>query len=353
MKIISSNTVDNYDIFIENNSLEKSIEIISKLTTTKNIIIICDKKVYNIYKKNITNIFNNKGYKIYLYCITAKESNKTYYSIIKIHKFLFDNNISRDDIIICIGGGILSDIVGFASSSYKRGIKYINIPTTLLSQVDASIGGKTGINTQYGKNTIGCFYSPTAVIIDKFFLNTLNKTQFKNGISEIIKIGVISNKSILNIILNKNYNKNIEDLIYKSILSKRDIVEQDPKDIGNRRILNFGHTIAHSLEKYLNFKIPHGYAVAIGMSMITKKSEKLGITKPNTYEYLINIIKSVGLPNNINISMKDIYMNSLQDKKIGNNKFNLILIDDFQSPIIKSYTKNEYKKFLFKERVLC
>ncbi|MDK2802465.1 MAG: 3-dehydroquinate synthase [Oscillospiraceae bacterium] len=348
MKIISSNTVDNYNIFIENNSFEKSIEIISKLTTTKKIIIICDKKVYNIYQKNITTIFNNKGYKIYLYCIPAKENNKTYSTIINIHKFLFDNNISRDDIIVCIGGGILSDIVGFASSSYKRGIKYINIPTTLLSQVDASVGGKTGVNTQYGKNTIGCFYSPSAVIIDKFFLNTLNQTQFKNGLSEIIKIGVINNKSIIDIILNKNYEKNIEELIYKSILSKRNIVQQDPRDIGMRRILNFGHTIGHSLEKHLNFKIPHGYAVAIGMSMITKKSEKLGITKPYVYEHLINIIKSVGLPNNIKVSMEDIYINSLQDKKIENNKFNLILIDDFQSPMIKSYTKNEYEKFLFK-----
>ncbi len=348
MKIIPSNTLDNYNIFIEKNAFEKSIEIISNISTTKKIIIICDKKVYNIYKKNITTIFSNSGYKIYLYCIIAKESNKTYSMIIKVHKFLFDNNISRDDTIICIGGGILSDIVGFASSSYKRGVKYINIPTTLLSQVDASIGGKTGINTSYGKNTIGCFYSPSAVIIDDNFLDTLTKTQFKNGLSEIIKTGVIYDQNIINMIVNNNYHKNIEDLIYKSILSKRNIVQQDTKDFGIRKILNFGHTIAHSLEKYLKFKIPHGYAVAIGMSIITKISEKIGLTKPNTYEYLINIIKYVGLPNSIKIPIKDIYINSLHDKKIENNKLNLVLLNDLQSPIIKKYTKSEYKLFLLK-----
>ena len=256
---------------------------ISKLTKKNSIyfkkcLLVVDK---NISKKIILKIKKSlKNEIIYIYSFDANEKNKNQSKVNEILNILLKRNFSRNDCLISIGGGITGDISGFAASLFKRGIKFINIPTTLLAQVDSSIGGKTGVNTKYGKNLIGSFYQPNLVISDVQFLKTLPKREIICGYGEILKHSLIADKVFFNF-LDKNNNEVldlkspfIEKTIYQSCKIKKNIVEKDENEKGLRKILNFGHTFAHAYEASLGYskKLNHGEAVLLGISSALKFS---------------------------------------------------------------------------------
>jgi len=262
-----------------------------------------------------------------------------------------------------VGGGITGDISGFASSLFKRGIKFINIPTTLLSQVDSSIGGKTGVNTQYGKNLIGSFYQPNLVITDIQFLKTLPKREMICGYGEILKHSLISNKNFFNF-LNNNSKKIfdlsspfIEKAIYESCKIKKNIVEKDEKEERVRKTLNFGHTFAHAYEASLGYskKLNHGEAVILGMKTALNFSLKNKFLKKYEHNSILNHIYKYNLPYNLNkfFKVKDlnkILFFMLKDKKNNSNKISLVLLKKIGSPIInKEFSKKTIALFLKKE----
>ena len=354
----------NYPIFIGSN-LTSHIAKLAKNNSLnfKQCLLIIDK---NISRKIISKIKKSLiKKKLYIYYFHASEVNKNQNSVNKILNILLNKNFSREDCLISIGGGITGDVSGFAASQFKRGLKFINIPTTLLSQVDSSIGGKTGINTKYGKNLIGSFYQPNLVISDIQFLKTLPRRELICGYGEILKHSLIASKKFFNF-LNKNSLKIInlkspfiEKSIYESCKIKKSVVEKDEKEKGLRKILNFGHTFAHSYEASMGYskKLNHGEAVILGMKTALKFSLKNNLIKNKEYNSIINHISNSNLPSNIKkfFEIKDlnkILFFMLKDKKNNSNKINLVLLKKIGSPIInKEYSKNTLNLFLKSELI--
>ena len=321
-----------YPIFIGNNILSKFKTILKdNLINFNQCLVIADK---NVPKKLIDKILNSLSKKkIFLHYFNSSEKNKNQKSINNILSILLSKNFNRNDCIISVGGGITGDVSSFAASIFKRGLKFINIPTTLLSQVDSSIGGKTGINSKYGKNLIGSFYQPSLVISDIIFLKSLPKREVICGYGEILKHALISDKkffSFLNIngsqILNLK-SPLIEKAIFKSCFIKKKVVEADEKEISIRKILNFGHTFAHAYEATLGYskRLNHGEAVILGIKTAAKFSLSNNILNIKEFNLIENHLNKLSLPNNINkfFSIKNlntIFSFMKKDKKNNTKK---------------------------------
>ena len=353
-----------YPIFIGNNILNKLKNILKENSINFNqCLIIADK---NVPKKLIDKVLNSlPKRKISLHYFSSTEKNKNQKSIDNILSILLSKNFSRNDCVISIGGGITGDISGFAASTFKRGLKFINIPTTLLSQVDSSIGGKTGINTKYGKNLIGTFYQPSLVISDIIFLKSLPKREIICGYGEILKHAIIADKKFFSF-LDTNGSKIlnlksplIEKAIFKSCSIKKKIVETDEKEMGIRKILNFGHTFAHAYEATLGYskKLNHGEAVILGIKTAAKFSLLNKILSIEEFKLIENHLNKLNLLKNINklFSIKD--LNKIlsfmkKDKKNDTNKINLVLLKEIGSPIYKlQFDEKKINLFLRKELI--
>jgi 3-dehydroquinate synthase len=352
-KKITLKTKDNiYSINIEPNSIVKNLNKI--LTTNKKVVLLIDRKVFYIFKK-IKNYKNQK----YL-VVDCSEKLKSFSNYAKISEKILNFNIDRSTKIVAIGGGTLGDLSGFIASTILRGIDLILFPTTLLSQVDSSIGGKNGINTNSGKNLVGTFYQPKTVYIDPKILKTLSKREILSGYAEIIKHGIINDIKFFNW-LNKNSkkiltlnNKILSEAIYKSIIIKRKYVLKDEKENlknnSSRAILNFGHTFGHALETYYKYnkKLTHGEAISIGMIIAAILSNKLGYLSLNH----LNIIKNHFKLNNLLMSDNKMFNEKIfkiieKDKKNDNDNINFVLIKKIGSAFLSNNLNlNKIKKTL-------
>ncbi len=321
-----------YNIHISGNNFPKAI--LNKHLKNKNkILIITDDGIPKNHIKKLKNTINNKN--VYIFSLKSGEKSKSFSSYQKILNKLFELKFDRSDIVIAFGGGVVGDITGFSAATYMRGIKYIQIPTTLLAQVDSSVGGKTAINVAQGKNLVGAFYNPSLVIVSTYFLNTLSDEEFKSGLGEVVKYALIGNKKLRSII-EKNSQQIIsrkesvlKTIIEESIKTKSKIVTKDEKENGIRAILNFGHTFGHAIEAYKNYKgITHGAAITLGMVIASRISFFEGYIKNYQLDNVVNLISSIGLRTDYSkytyIQLKK-YIKS--DKKIKNGKLNLVLID--------------------------
>ena len=324
-------------------------------------MIVIDKNIPVKFKKTL--IKKLKAKKIIIYKFYAIEKNKNYQNIFKIHNILFKQKFNREDCVISFGGGIAGDVVGFASSTFKRGIKFINIPSTLLSQVDSSIGGKTGINNKFGKNLIGSFYQPDLVISDTKILNSLPYREIICGYAEILKSSLIDSYKNFKF-LNNNINQIlklkspfIERAIISSCRLKKEIVEKDEKEKNLRKVLNLGHTFAHAYESALNFskKLNHGEAVILGIRNAIKFSSDNKLLSKEKFKLINDHINKIGLIHRVYRLFKKRNLNKIimfmkSDKKNISNKINLILMRDFGK--IKTNFQIEpvkLKKFLILE----
>ena len=364
IKLMIKTKTQNYPILIGHNLISKISKIIKDNSIKfEKCLFVVDK---NVPKKLVNKIKKSlKNYKSFSFLFNANEKNKNQKTINSIHNILLNKNFSREDCVIAIGGGITGDVSGFAASTFKRGLQFVNIPTTLLSQVDSSIGGKTGINTNYGKNLIGTFYQPKLVISDINFLKSLDKREIICGYGEILKHSIISNKKIFKF-LDKNFlniinlkSPHIEKSIFESCKIKKTVVEQDEKETNLRKILNFGHTFAHAFEASLGYSksLNHGEAVILGIKTALKFSYQKKFLNLSQFKILKNHIKNSNLPSDIKkyFSINDlnkIIKFMIIDKKNNSNKINLILLKKIGLPIIdKKYNKNDLKSFLKKELV--
>jgi 3-dehydroquinate synthase len=362
VKLVIKTKSETYPIIIGSNliiNLSKILKL-NSISYNKCLLVIDKNLSYKIISKIIKSL---KKEKIYTFFLIAKEKNKNQKNINNILDILLKKNFSRQDCLISIGGGITGDVSGFAASIFKRGIKFINIPTTLLSQVDSSIGGKTGINTNQGKNLIGSFYQPKLVISDSGFLKTLPEREIACGYGEILKHSLISNKKFYDY-LNRNFyniiklkSPFIEKAIYESCKIKKLIVEKDEKEKNIRKVLNFGHTFAHAFEAALGFskKLNHGEAVILGITSALKFSLKKKYIKRYDYELIMNHIIKSNLPYRIKdyFSLKTvnkILFFMIKDKKNNSKKINLILLKKIGSTITNNqYSTNDLKLFLRNE----
>ncbi|RPG99046.1 MAG: 3-dehydroquinate synthase [Candidatus Pelagibacter sp. TMED106] len=352
-----------YPIIIGHNIINKLKKIFKENNINFNqCLIIIDNKIPKKFVKSILRSLPKKN--ITTHYFKSSEVNKNQKSVDKIISILLKKNFNRNDCLISVGGGITGDVSSFASSIFKRGLNFINIPTTLLSQVDSSIGGKTGINTKFGKNLVGSFYQPRLVISDISFLKSLGKRELICGYGEILKHSLISSKKFF-LYLDKNGSKLfnlkspfIEKSIYQSCIIKKNIVQKDEKETGLRKVLNFGHTFAHAFEATLGYskKLNHGEAVILGLKTASRFSYLNNLIKIKDFQLIENHLKKFNLPKNINryFTKKDIsklisFMK--KDKKNNTRKINLVLLKKIGLPIY-NFQFNEKKISSFLKREL-
>ena len=333
MSILSAGKGDSrYAIHITNKEISKTI-LNNYLLKENKVLIITDSGVPKKYLSNLKKDIKVKN--LYSLTLNKGEKSKSFKSYQNIINKLTELKFNRSDCLIALGGGVVGDITGFAASTYLRGISYIQIPTTLLSQVDSSVGGKTAINLSQGKNLLGAFYNPKLVLISTLFLETLSEVEYKSGLGEVLKYSLIGNKKLKRMIEDSSQKiiqrdgATLKFIIEESIKTKSKIVTKDEKEAGIRAILNFGHTFGHAIEAYNNYKkITHGAAITLGMVIASKVSFYEGHIKDYQLDNIINMIDSLGLDTDhskYNYSKLKKYMAS--DKKVKDGKLNLVLID--------------------------
>ena len=345
MKTIHVSTGSPYDIMIERGILDNCGEIIKKLSNAEKITIVTDTNVAPLYKWRVLNSLSQQGYQTTAHVFQAGEQSKNLNTIADIYDTLADFKMTRKDLIVALGGGVTGDMAGFAAAVYLRGIKYIQIPTTLLSQVDSSVGGKTAVDLPQGKNLCGAFHQPALVVIDPDVLSTLPPHYFSDGMGEVIKYGCIKSASLFDAVQNRDAHEYIEDVIYECVDIKRGVVERDEKEAGERALLNFGHTAGHAIEKLHNFTgISHGEAVGIGMVMISKAGESAGITEPGTAEKITAVLKKYNLKTEDENSLSDIISAMAFDKKSTDAGINFIMLSKIGSSFIKPVATADIKK---------
>ncbi len=322
------NPQGDYNIKIKAGVLDNLGNEIRPLTKALRAAVVTDSNVAPLYLKRALESLKAAGFQVYSFTFTAGEAYKNLETVTKMLEFFCLSKLTRGDIAVAIGGGVTGDMVGFASAIYLRGIDFVGIPTSLLSQVDSSVGGKTGCDLPFGKNLCGAFHSPLAVFIDPDTLKTLPEKYINDGLSEAIKAGAIKDNQLF-CTFEKGIGDSFLEIIYKSVLMKAGVVERDFTEKGERTLLNFGHTLGHAIEKYENFSgHSHGEAVSIGMCLITRASEALGKTKPGTAKRLEDCLKKYNLPTDTNIPLAKLIPICLGDKKSLGQSIKLVLIRD-------------------------
>ena len=324
----------------------------------KNIIennkcfFVIDKFIYNnYYNLYFKDILKNVSYN-QIYLFDCKEENKHIESVLAIIECLSRENYLRDSVLIAIGGGVIGDTAGFVSSIYMRGIRFINVPTTLLAQIDSSIGGKNAINFQKNKNLIGTFKHPEEILIDIDFLNTISKRELLSGLVEIVKYGIVFESEFLDYINDNLENilnldrKVVQYIILKSCEFKIKVIQEDQYDFSSRKVLNFGHTIGHALESVTEYSLyTHGEAVLIGMFYETCIAYELGIIKKNYFDYILSILGKFKINIDVNIFKSNSFYEALQrDKKNKKDKISFILPEDFSKVSEYMFSLNKIKK---------
>lgn len=316
MIITVKTSTGSYDIVLERGALNRISELCD---VKKRALIVTDDGVPEEYSKIVSEQFDNSIIKT----IPQGEKSKNFDTYKELLSCLCENDFSRYDCVVAVGGGVVGDLSGFVASTYMRGITFYNIPTTLLSQVDSSIGGKTAIDFGGYKNIVGAFYQPTKVIIDPDVLKTLSVRQFNNGLSESIKMGATSDSTLFELIENKNAYDEIDSVIEKSLLVKKAVVEQDEKEQGLRRVLNFGHTIGHAIETAMGLSdLLHGECVALGM--IAFSSEKVRTR-------MVEVLKKYSLPYSTTVTPETLTDALRHDKKADAHGVNAVCVNDIGS----------------------
>lgn len=338
-----------YPIIIENGLINRVSEEIRKVYKGKKIFIITDDNVNKYYGAKISEGLKGNGFEVKLLSLKPGEESKNFNTLPIVYNELLDFNLTRSDLIIALGGGVIGDLAGFVASTYLRGVDFVQIPTSLLAQVDSSVGGKVAVDLDRGKNLVGSFYHPKCVLIDPEVLNTLDNRFFIDGIAEVIKYGCIKDEQFFNYLEKMENNQqlinNMEVVIHKCCDIKRQVVENDEKDKGERMLLNFGHTLGHAIEQYYNYtKYSHGEGVAIGMYVISKISEEKGLTKKGTSQRIKDILVKYNLPYELDVNIEEtLEAINLDKKKLGND-LNVIILKEIGSSEIYKTTAEFFKK---------
>lgn len=340
-----------YPVYIGKGLINSVSELLKDHVNPINAAIVSDENVWRLYGASLTAELKRAGFAAEKIILPPGEQSKSFETLQFIYNKLIEFNITKSDCIIAFGGGVIGDAAGFAAATYLRGVPFVQIPTSLISQVDSSIGGKVAVNLPEGKNLIGAFYQPYCVIIDTDLLASLSHYYFSDGIAEVIKYGCIKDTDLFNLVNSHNMSTIhgvMDQIVYKCCEIKKNIVEIDEKDEGLRMILNFGHTIGHAIENYFGYgKYSHGQGVAIGMASITKNSESMGLTIPGTFNKIKEILKKYELPFELPAVDKIKIMNAvMKDKKSRGNKINIILLHEIGNCYIHTIDKNEFDMFI-------
>ncbi len=331
MILTCKTSTDMYDIVIERGALHRAAEVFN---LERRVCIVTDSGVPREYAETIAQQCSCA----IIHTIEQGEQSKTLQNMEQICRVMLENEFSRKDCVVAVGGGVVGDLSGFAASCYMRGVDFYNIPTTLLSQVDSSIGGKTAVDLDSVKNIIGAFYQPKAVIIDPDVLSTLPPRQIANGLAEAIKMSATSDADLFRLMENEPIMNNIDLIIERALRIKRDVVQQDEKENGLRKILNFGHTLGHGIETGGNLKdVYHGECVALGMLPFCSDSVRPRLEK---------VLQKAGLPTHIDYDRDVVWQAMMHDKKFSQGRATIIYVPEIGRFEIRSMAVDELKGYI-------
>ena len=324
MRKIRVNASKEYDVLIERGAIDNIGDFAGEAGLCGRACIISDSNVAPVYMERVKNSLLKEGFSVTQYVFKAGETSKNAQTFIDILNFLAKEHFTRQDTLFALGGGVTGDLTGFCAATYMRGINFVQIPTSLLAAVDSSVGGKTAIDLEYGKNLAGAFYQPRLVVFDPDVLETLPPLFFADGMAEVIKYAMIRGRGIDKLILD-DAEKNIEEIVTRCVDIKRDVVCEDEFEGGIRRILNFGHTAGHAIEKEADFTLSHGCCVAIGMYIVTKAWEKRGLCSKGTCDMLLKMLEKFSLPTSCKYLPTELAEAARADKKAEKDAINLVV----------------------------
>ncbi len=351
VKEIEVNTGKKYKILVER-AISASVgrELARVAPKTKKVMVVTDKTVEGLYYERVARSLTLNGFETAKFVIAPGEKSKSTENLVRLWEALAEAHITRSDAVVALGGGVVGDLAGFASATYLRGIKYVQMPTTLLAMTDSSVGGKTAVDLKAGKNLAGAFHQPALVLCDPETLESLPYDHMRDGMAEVIKYGMINRPEIIEKLEKYTFGDKeaLDEIIALCIEDKRDIVSEDEFDTGVRALLNFGHTPAHSLELYSNFEITHGSAVAVGMEIMTKASVKLGLCQSETLTRLENLLAKFGLPKESPFDAKTLAKGALGDKKRTGDTISVILLGGIGKGKISEIKVSELEKLFEK-----
>ena len=319
MKTVTVNASKQYDIRIGSGLLATLGEAAKQLGKAEKVCIVSDSTVWNLYGEAVQKNLETFDFLVSSYVFPAGEAQKNGSTLLKLLSCLANHQLTRSDLIVALGGGVVGDLAGFAAATYLRGIRFIQVPTTLLAAVDSSVGGKTAIDLPEGKNLVGAFWQPSLVICDTDTLNTLPEDTFRDGCAEVIKYGILYDPDLFAALEHSGMGFDRESIIARCVELKRNVVMEDEFDTGERMKLNLGHTIGHGVEAKSQFTISHGKAVSIGIAIVTRAA------LCQDRQRILSLLQQFSLPIHTDYMAEDLYIHALSDKKRSGSTVNLII----------------------------
>lgn len=346
MNTVTVNASKSYKIHIGCDLIPHIGQHLSTMAKVRKVMILSDSNVWPIYGNVAVESLADNGYSVCHYVIPAGEPSKSGENYLHILNFLAENQLTRTDCIIALGGGVVGDLAGFVAASYLRGISYIQVPTSLLAMVDSSVGGKTAIDLPAGKNLAGAFYQPNLVLCDLSALQTLPNDIFLDGCAEVIKYGILFDTALFSHLMEFGPDFDREYVVTRCVELKRDIVNRDEKDLGERQLLNLGHTLGHSIEANSNYSVSHGKAVAIGTNLIAACTVAANLCDEITFTKIKNILQKFGLPIATTYSAQEIAEAAFRDKKRSADTISLVIPKNIGECIIYPYLVNDLETYI-------
>ncbi len=319
MNTVTVNASKNYDILIGSGLLQSTGQLVRNLGKIRRVCVVSESIVFPLYGADVVGSLEEAGFTVASYVFPAGEASKNSSIYLDLLNFLAENGLTRSDLIVALGGGVVGDLAGFAAATYLRGIRFIQVPTTLLAAVDSSVGGKTAIDLPVGKNLVGAFCQPSLVICDIDTLNSLPADIFRDGCAEVIKYGILYDPELFSYLDSAGLDFDREKVITRCVELKRDVVAADEFDTGARMLLNLGHTIGHGVEAGSHFSLSHGKSVAIGIAIVSRASHC------SDTDRILSILTKFGLPVSTDYPPEDIYRYTLSDKKRSGDSISLII----------------------------
>lgn len=325
MKVVEVKTAPGYQVLIGPGLLAQCGRQISKVHPACTAALVTDDKVDGLYAETVVRSLEQAGFRVVKFVLPNGESAKNLENYGRLLSFLAQEQVTRSDLIVTLGGGVVGDLAGFAAASYQRGMAFVQLATTLLAQVDASVGGKTAVDLPEGKNLVGAFWQPKLVLCDTQCLSTLSQEVKADGLGETVKYAMIADRTILDLLAQGGLEREPEEIIARCIQIKADTVAADERDVGERQKLNFGHTVAHGVERWSNYSISHGHAVAMGMAVVTRACVRRGLVSEETWRELERAMDRCGLPKQCPVDAAQLAQAAAADKKRRGGQVTLVL----------------------------
>lgn len=345
METVTVRASSPYDVLIGDGLLQNAASALSPIIQNGAVTIVSDDKVYPLYGDVLKKQLSANGSKVFSFVFPNGEASKTTGTYAALLNFLAEQRMSRSDTVVALGGGVVGDLAGFAAATYMRGVKVVQIPTTLLAAVDSSVGGKTGIDLNAGKNLAGAFHQPSLVLCDTRLFDTLDAAVFKSGMGEVIKHAILAGGELKGL-LYQPIRPNISQIVKLNVQIKRDVVEADEREAGKRKLLNLGHTIGHAVETLSGFTLSHGQSVAIGTCMTARICAKQGVCSSSVADEIVKLFSLHGLPAETGFTAGQIADTARMDKKRQTDTITWVWIEDFGRCVLKDIPMDDFEQLV-------